>query len=89
MENRAIFLFFEINKNNIFDMMDIRQELKILLVRECTSMRRIVGKYRNSGYDIPNESTLSSELINKRVRFSTVQDILDILGYELIIKKKQ
>lgn len=82
-------MFFEINENNIFVMMDIRQELKVLLVRECTSMRRIVHKYRNSEYDIPNESTLSSELINKRVRFSTVQDILDILGYELVIRKKQ
>ena len=70
-------------------MIDIRQELKVLLIREGTSMRRLVHKYRNDNYDIPNESTLSSELINKRIRFSTVQDILDILGYEFVIKKKQ
>ena len=70
-------------------MIDIRQELKILLVTERTSMRKLVGKYRGAGYDIPNESTLSAELINNRIRFSTVQDILDILGYELTIRKKK
>lgn len=70
-------------------MMDIRQELKILLIKEGTSMRKIVQKYRSSEYDIPNESTLSAELINKRIRFSTVQDLLYILGYEFIIRKKQ
>lgn len=70
-------------------MMDIRQELKILLIREGTSMRKLVHNNRLSGLDIPNESTLSSELINKRVRFSTIQDILSILGYELVIRKKK
>ena len=69
--------------------MDIRQELKILLIKERTSMRKLVAKHRGGKYDIPNESTLSAELINKRIRFSTVEDILDILGYELVIKKKQ
>ena len=70
-------------------MIDIRQALKILLVTERTSMRKLVAEYRGKDYDIPNESTLSAELINNRIRFSTVQDILDILGYELIISKKK
>lgn len=72
----------------LFSMLDIRQELKILLIKEGTSMRKIVKKYRDGEYDIPNESTLSAELINKCIRFSTIQDILDILGYELVIRKK-
>lgn len=70
-------------------MMDIRKELKVLLIREGTSMRKLVRSNRDKGYDIPNESTLSTELMNKRIRYSTVQDILDILGYELAIIKKQ
>ncbi len=69
--------------------MNIREEIKILIVREGTSMRRIVNSDRAKGYDIPNESTLSYEFKNNRVRFSTVQDILEILGYEIIIRKKQ
>lgn len=39
--------------------------------------------------NISNDSTLSYELKNNRVRFSTVQDILEILGYEIVIQKKQ
>ena len=70
-------------------MIDIRQELKILLIREGTSMRKLVLQNRTGEYDIPNESTLSTELINKRIRFSTVQDILHILGYEFTIRKIQ
>ena len=70
-------------------MIDIRQQLKILLVTERTSMRKLVREYRGGRYDIPNESTLSAELISNRIRFSTVQDILDILGYELKISKKK
>lgn len=69
--------------------MNIREEIKVLIVREGTSMRKLVNSNLSSGYDIPNESTLSYEFKNNRVRFSTVQDILEILGYELVIKKKQ
>lgn len=70
-------------------MLDIRQEIKILLFKRGTSMRKLVKNTRGSSYDIPNESTLSAEFIGKRVRFQTVQDILDYLGYELVIKEKQ
>lgn len=73
----------------MFYIMNIREEIKVLIVREGTSMRRIVNSNLSNGYDIPNESTLSYEFKNNRVRFSTVQDILEILGYELVIKKKQ
>lgn len=52
-------------------------------------MRKLVKNTRGSSYDIPNESTLSAEFIGKRIRFQTVQDILDFLGYELVIKEKQ
>lgn len=69
--------------------MDIRQELKILLIKRGTSMRKLVRTTRGKHYDIPNESTISAELMNKRIRFQTVEDILDNLGYELVIREKQ
>lgn len=83
-----MFLFFDQNKATIL-LMDIRKELKILLVKEGTSMRKVVKATRGSNYDIPNESTISSELINQRIRFQTVNDILDYLGYEIIIREKR
>jgi len=51
-------------------------------------MRKLVRDTRNMHFDIPNESTISAELMNKRIRFQTVEDILDYLGYELIIREK-
>lgn len=69
--------------------MDIREEIRVVLIREQTSMRQVVQLSYGTNYDIPNESTLSYEFKNKRIRFSTVQDILDMLGYEFIIRKKQ
>lgn len=70
-------------------MLDIRQELKIALVKNGISMRKVVAATRGSKLDIPNESTISAELINNRIRFSTVQDILDYLGFELVILPKK
>lgn len=81
-------MFFDQNKATIL-FMDIRKELKILLVKEGTSMRKVVKATRGLSYDIPNESTISSELINQRIRFQTVNDILDYLGYEIVIREKQ
>ncbi len=69
-------------------MLDIRTELKIALAKRGTSMRKVIEKTRFSGLDIPNASTLSSQLINQRIRFKTVQDLLDYLGFELVIKEK-
>ncbi len=81
-------MFFIQNEATILAM-DIRQELKILLVKNGTSMRKVILATRNCGYDIPNESTVSAELINNRIRFQTVSDILDYLGYELVIREKR
>jgi len=80
-------LFFILTVVTIYNM-DIRQELKILLIKRGSSMRKLVRDTRNMHFDIPNESTISAELMNKRIRFQTVEDILDYLGYELIIREK-
>jgi len=70
-------------------MLDIRQELKILLIKKCTSMSKVVASTKGSNRDIPSESTISTELRTNRIRFQTVQDILDELGYEFAIIEKQ
>jgi hypothetical protein len=44
---------------------------------------------QEAGYDIPKSATMSTQLKNKRIRFQTVQEILDFLGYEIVIREKQ
>lgn len=70
-------------------MIDIKLELEILLLRKGLSMRKVISQLRENGCDIPKSGSMSFQLKNKRVRFQTVQEILDYLGYEIVIKEKQ
>ena len=70
-------------------MLDIKQEIEILLLKKRLSMRKIVALMKEAGYDIPQQSTVSTAFNNKRIRFENVQEILEFLGYELRIHEKQ
>lgn len=71
-------------------MLDIKQEIGIILLKSGgLSMRKLIARMRNDGFDIPQSSVMSVQLNKKRIRFETVQEILDYLGYELVIKEKQ
>ncbi len=52
-------------------------------------MRKVAKILRDKGYDIPKDSGLSDSVNRKRIRFETVQEILDFLGYELVIREKK
>lgn len=69
-------------------MLNIKEELEICLLRKGLSMRKVIDILKNKGIDIPCSSGLSVQLKNKRVRFETVQQILDYLGYKLVIEEK-
>jgi len=71
-------------------MIDIKQEIGIILLKSGgISMRKLISKMRNDGYNVPQSGTMSTQLKNKRIRFQTVQEILDYLGYELVIREKK
>ncbi len=71
-------------------MLDIKQEIEILLLKNNRlSMRKLIENMQKANYDISQQSTISVQLNKKRIRFETVQEILDYLGYELVIKEKQ
>ena len=69
-------------------MLDIYEELRIILLRKGLSMRKLAAKLLEKGMDVPVEGGLSTQFKKKRVRFETVQEVLDYLGYEIIIKEK-
>lgn len=69
-------------------MIDIYEEIRIILLRKGLSMRKLALKLLEKGCDIPVEGGLSTQFKKKRVRFETVQEVLDYLGYEIVIKKK-
>ncbi len=69
-------------------MLDIYEEIRIILLRKGLSMRKLAIKLREAGFDVPVEGGLSTKFKNETVRFNTVQEVLDYLGYEIVIKEK-
>ena len=69
-------------------MLNIKQEIQILLLRRGLSMRKLLVKMQEAGYDMPASSNFSVMLSKKRIRFETVQEVLNFLGYEFKIVEK-
>lgn len=70
-------------------MINLKEELVICLLRRGLSMRKVAKILRDKGLDIPKASGLSDSINKKRIRFETVQEILDYLGFELVIQEKK
>lgn len=70
-------------------MLDIYEEIRIILLRKGLSMRKLAVKLLEMGYKVPVKGGLSEQFKHERVRFKTVQQVLDFLGYEIIIQEKQ
>lgn len=69
-------------------MLNLKEEITICLLRRGLSMRKVAKFLREKGCDIPKAGGVSDSINKKRIRFQTVQEILDYLGYELVIKEK-
>ena len=69
-------------------MIDIKQEIQVILLRNGMSMSKLTRKLQNEGISNINIASLSRMLTTKIIKFETVQQILDYLGYEIDIKKK-
>lgn len=77
-----------INIGSIDIMLNIKQEIQILLLRRGLSMRKLLVKMKDAGFDMPASSNFSVMLSKKRIRFETVQEVLNFLGYEFKIVEK-
>lgn len=69
-------------------MLDIKQEIQILLLKQGLSMSKMTRKMKEIDPANPNIASLSRMLSSKTIKFETVQQILNFLGYEFEIKKK-
>lgn len=70
-------------------MLNIKEEIQILLLRNGLSMRKLVERMNNAGCNKCTIGGFSKMLITKSVKFDKVQEVLDFLGYEVVIRKKQ
>lgn len=51
-------------------------------------MRKLVTKMNEAGYKKMTIGGFSKMLLAKSIKFDKVQEILDFLGYEIVIKQK-
>lgn len=69
-------------------MIDIGKTIKIMLVSEGKSMKSVVNSAKGTQLDIPSESTICTQIRTKRLRLQTFLHIADMLGYEVVVRKK-
>ncbi len=70
-------------------MLNIYEEVRILLLRKGLSMRKLAKELIDSGYKVPKAGGLSNKFNHGTIRFEEVQQIIDYLGYELVIREKK
>jgi len=68
--------------------MDIKEEIKIILLKKKISMRSLVGQMNIAGFEVGSVQNLSNKFRNETIRFNEVEDILNYLGFEFKIVPK-
>ena len=69
-------------------MLNIKEEIQILLLKKGLSMRKLIQKMNESGYETCTIGGFSKMLKTKSIKFEKVQEILDFLGYKITISEK-
>lgn len=69
--------------------MDIKKEIKVIVAREGTTLTSVASKLYKGKESRNALNLLSQKLRNNTVKFDEIAKILDFLGYELKITKKQ
>ncbi len=70
-------------------MYNIKHLIQILLLKNGLSMRKLVSKMNDAGYEKMTIGGFSKMLKTESIKFNKVQDILEFLGYEFKIVKKR
>lgn len=70
-------------------MLDIYNEIRALVYRRGTSLTKMLADLRAKGIKVAEQKNFAYKCRKCTIKFEEVQQILDYLGYELIIKEKQ
>ena len=69
-------------------MYNVKDLIRFLLLKNGLSMRKLVQKMNDAGYDEMTIGGFSKMLKTESIKFTKVQEILDFLGYEFKVVKK-
>ncbi len=69
-------------------MYNVKDLIRFLLLKNGLSMRKLVQKMNDAGYDEMTIGGFSKMLKTESIKFTKVQEILDFLGYEFKVVRK-
>lgn len=69
-------------------MLNIHKEIKNLVYDRGTTITKTLNSLREKGIKVPVQNNFSTKCKKGTIKFEEVQQILDYLGYELVIKEK-
>lgn len=69
-------------------MYKVKDLIRFLLLKNGLSMRKLVQKMNDAGYDEMTIGGFSKMLKTESIKFTKVQEILDFLGYEFKVVRK-
>lgn len=69
-------------------MLNLREELKLIIMREGTSMAKTLRNMKNDGFKVSQPSNMSKKIKTETIQFKEVKELLDYLGYKITIERK-
>ena len=86
---RTGFAFFIHQIMEVFDMSNIRNEIKAQIVRAGFTMQEVVDRLAEE-YDWSDSvSNLSAKLQREGIRYKEVIELADVLGYDIVWQKRR
>ena len=64
------------------------EDIRVLLLRECVTIKKISTLIDNQGEKQITPDCLSKKLRNNTLKYTEAKMIADILGYDLIFKRR-
>lgn len=68
--------------------MDIKKEIKAAIAKQGTTLKKVCETLSERTQKTCSYNNISNKLRNKTIKFSEVQEILDILNYKIEINQK-
>ncbi len=68
--------------------MTSREQVKIIMVKECLTAKKLAALLAQKTGKYYTQHTILNRISLSSFRYDEIETIADILGYEIIIKKK-
>lgn len=69
-------------------MLNIQEELRALIARNGTSLRKTIAKLNAIGHIATTNANIANKINKGTITFNEVQYILDNIGYKIVIVRK-